>query len=109
MSINLDEIISSSTSVDDLVKALAGEQQGTQKAAQQLMQLAEASRGSMNPVQWIKDNVSPRSTAGTLSNDSDYKQHVIQATENGEEPMTREEYNKMREKTQSNPKQKARG
>ena len=104
MSINLDEIISSSNSVDDLVKLLAGEQQGNQKAAEQLMQLAEASQGSLNPIKWIKDRVSPGSAAGTLSNEPDYKRYVIEAQENGEKPMSRDEYNRMRQKAQQDEK-----
>lgn len=105
MAINLDEIIANSSSVEDLVNALAGEQKSTQTAADQLVQLAEAARGSMSPTQWLKGIVSPRSTAGTLATDTDYKNYVIQATENGEEPMTRQEYLKMQEEMQKQNKQ----
>ena len=104
MSINLDEIISNSSSVEDVVKALAGEQESTKKAAEQLLQLAEASKGSMSPLQWLKDKVSPASTAGTLANDLDYKKYVIEANENGETPMSRQEYNAMRQKAQKEGK-----
>lgn len=100
MSINLDEIISNSSSVDDLVKALAGEQQNNQKAAEQLMQLAEAGKGSLNPLQWLKEQVSPASTAGTVSNNEEYRRYQIQMQENGETPMSREEFNRMKQKAQ---------
>lgn len=105
MAINLDEIIANSSSVDEVVKALSGESQSSQTAAQQFMQLAEAARGSMNPLQRVKEWVSPRSIAGTLATDADYKNYVIQAQENGETPMSRQEYLRMREEEQKQQKQ----
>ena len=105
MAINLDKIIANSSSVDEVVKALSGESQSSQTAAQQFMQLAEAARGSMNPLQRVKEWVSPRSTAGTLATDADYKNYVIQAQENGETPMSRQEYLRMREEEQKQQKQ----
>ena len=104
MAINLDEIIAGSSSVDDVVKALTESQKSNQNTAAQLSKLAEAAKGSFNPMFWLKQNVSPASTAGTLSNEGGYKRHVIEAQENGEAPMTREEYNRMRQKMQDSEK-----
>lgn len=36
--------------------------------------------------------VSPNSTAGQLGNDDAYRQHVIEAQTNGQQPMTKDEF-----------------
>ena len=91
---DLDKIIADSGSVEDVVAALQSSQESTKSTAAQLVQLAEAARGSMSPMQWIKDKMSPNSVGGTLATADEYRRHVIEAAEAGEEPLSREEFNK---------------
>ena len=105
MSINLDEIIAGSNSVDDVIAALTENQKANQGTAAQLSQLAEAAKGSFNPLHWIKNNASVGSTVDTVGSEQDYRRHQIEAQENGETPMSREEFNRMRKKMRDSEKQ----
>lgn len=113
MSLNLDDIIKGSSSVDDVVSALTENLTQQQAAKGQMAQLADVGiqlAGAKDVLKWIKDRVSPGSTAGTLGNDEEYKRYVIDAAEKGEPQMTREEFNKMKERQQqqrSQSKEKA--
>lgn len=40
----------------------------------------------------LKQWISPTSTAGTVGNDELYRQYVLQATEQGMEPLPREQF-----------------
>jgi hypothetical protein len=41
---------------------------------------------------WLKQKISPTSTAGTVGNDGLYRQYVMQASEQGMEPLSREDF-----------------
>jgi hypothetical protein len=105
MAINLDEIVAGSSSVDELMKALSAESESSTVASKQMLQLAQAAQGSLNPLNWLKSKVSPRSAAGILSTDQEYKQYYIDTASQGDEPLSREEFLKQKQMQQ----QKGRG
>lgn len=107
MSINLDEIVANSGSMDELLSAVGLESEANAKASGQLMQLVDASKGTLSPLEWLKSKISPNSTAGKIANDGVYKKYVIDMMEQGEEPLSRDEFMKKFEEQQS--KSKTRG
>jgi hypothetical protein len=102
MAIDLDSIIAGSNSVDDVVAALQQEQQGTQKTAGQLQQLAEASKGTMSPLEWMKDKIGLSNI-----NTDNYRNYYLKTQERGEEPMSKEEYMKAEKQKEQEGKSKS--
>ena len=100
MAINLDEIVAGSNSVEDIVKALTAESESASNASKQMMSVADAAVGSLNPLNWIKGVISPKSTAGTFTTDQAYKKHYTDSLENGEEPLSKEDFIKEMERIQ---------
>ena len=104
MAINLDEIISGSNSVEDLLGALKTESAGATKTSAQLSQLYAAAEGLSNSSSWLdklKEAVSPKSTAGTLQYDKLYKQYYIDQSSAGNEPVSKEDFIKAIEERKS--------
>lgn len=97
MAINLDEIISSATSVDDMVAALQNETAAQLRTRQQTMKLAEAGQSALNPLQWLKGMLDPRSPSGTVANADAYRKYYMEAVSNNEAPMTLQEFLKTME------------
>lgn len=96
MSINLDEIISGSNSVDDLLGALTQESAGATKTSAQLSQLYAAAEGVSNSGGWLeklKGAVSPKSTAGAVLYDQLYKKYYTDTigSDSGE-PVSKEQF-----------------
>ena len=107
MAINLDEMISGATSVDDLLAVLTEESSASKKASAQLTKLAGAAEGVASSGSWLdklKSVITPTSAAGKLMTDELYKQYYIDATSNGEEPVSREEFLKALEKSKASQK-----
>lgn len=100
MAINLDEIVAGSSSVDELMKALTAESESVTGASQQMLQLAEAAQGTLNPLKWLKNAVSPKSTAGTVSIDAEYKKYYIDTSSQGDEPLSKDEFIKQKQAQQ---------
>ena len=114
MAINLDEIISSSNSVDDLLGALTQESAGATKTSAQLSQLYAAASGVANSGSWLdklKEAVSPKSAAGTVLYDQLYKKYYTDTigSDSGE-PVSKEEFIKaIEERKAKGTKQADRG
>lgn len=95
MSINLDEVIAGSNSVEDLLGALKSESAGATKTSAQLQQLYAAAEGVGSSGGWLdklKEAVSPKSAAGTQHYDNLYKKYYIDQTAGGNEPVSKEEF-----------------
>ena len=107
MALNLDDIISQSNSVDDVVAALQNETAAQLRVRQQAAKIADAGQSALNPLEWLKGLIDPRSPAGGLANRDAYRKYYLDAIENGEEPMSQKEfidmlYKKQQENQQSN-------
>lgn len=103
MSINLDEIIAGSDSVDSLLGALSAESAGATKTSAQLSQLYAAAEGLSNSGGWLgklKEAISPASPAGKMQYDSLYKKYYIDQTSAGNEPVSKEDFIKAIEERQ---------
>jgi hypothetical protein len=112
MSINLDELISSSNSVDDLLGALKSESAGATKSSAQLSQLYAAAEGVSNSGSWmdkLKEAVSPKSTTGTLQYDALYKKYYTDTLGSDQEPVSKEEFIKAIEDRKAKGTQRAAG
>ena len=101
MSINLDEIVANAGSMDELLSAVGLESQANAKASGQLMQLVDASKGTLSPLEWLKSKIAPTSKAGEVTYDAAYKKYYIDMMEQGEEPLSKEEFMKKFEEQQS--------
>ena len=104
MSINLDEIVAGSNSVDDLISAISGASAENAKASNQILQLVEATKGTLSPIQQLKDLITAPSAAGKLRDQKEYMDYQVQEQENGNRPKSWEDWSKEREQSkQKNP------
>ena len=96
MSINLDEIVAGSNSVDDLISAISGASAENAKAGSQILQLVEATKGTLSPMDWLKSKISAPSAAGKLRDQADYMDYQVREQEQGNTPKSMEEWSKER-------------
>jgi hypothetical protein len=95
MAINLDEIISSSNSVDDVVAALQNETAAQIQTRAQAKKLAQAGQSALNPLEWLKGMLDPKSPAGGIANRDAYRQYYLQTVGEGKDPITEKEFLKV--------------
>lgn len=107
MALNLDEIISSSNSVDDVVAALQNETAAQLKVREQARKIADAGQSALNPLEWLKGVIDPRSTSGIVANSDAYNKYYMDAVSKGEEPMSRKEFLDVMNKQQQQRQQQS--
>ena len=104
MATNLDQIISGSNSVDDLLAALQTESAAAKQSSAQLQKLYAAADGVASSGNWLtklKEAITPTSAAGKMQYQKEYNDYYIDMTSQGETPVSREEFLKRIEQNKS--------